>query len=135
MTVADVLALVALLLALLGFAVLAWLVVHTHPGIGWRKAPVDSAATAASQDGRLWALDRVVAGHLTARDPSTALAVQLRDLADRRLTLRHGVHWHTDPARTARLLGADTVALVDARPPRRMTLAQIDAVLRRIEDL
>ena len=135
MTGADVLALGALVLALVGYAVIAWLVVHTRPGIGWRKPPVESAATTASQDGRLWALDRVVAGHLTARDPSTALAVQLRGLADRRLALRHDVHWHTDPARTARLLGADTVALIDARPPRRMTLTQIDAVLRRIEDL
>jgi hypothetical protein len=131
----DVLALGALVLALVGYAVLAWLVLHTRPGTGWRTPPVETAATAASQDGRLWALDRVVAGHLTARDPSTALAVQLRGLADRRLVLRHDVRWDTDPARTARLLGAETVALIDARPPRRMTLAQIDAVLRRIEDL
>lgn len=135
MSTADVLALVALVLALLGYAALAWLVLHTHPGIGWRTPPAETAASTASQDGRLWALDRVVAGHLTARDPSTALAVQLRGLADRRLALRHGVHWHTDPARTAQLLGAETVALIDARPPRRMTLTQIDAVLRRIEDL
>jgi hypothetical protein len=131
----DVLALVALLLALAGYAVLAWRVLHTRPGIGWRSPPVETAATTTSQDGRLRALDRVVSGHLTAREPSTALAVQLRGLADRRLVLRHGVRWDTDPARTARLLGADTVALVDARPPQRMTLSQIDAVLRRIEDL
>ena len=45
------------------------------------------------------------------------------------------VHWDTDRARTVELLGPEVVDLVEARPPRRMSLGQIDAVLRRIEDV
>ena len=100
-----------------------------HPGSRPRAPPPPS------RDGRLWALERVVTGHLTSREPTSALALQLRELADQRLALRHGVHWDTDRDRTVELLGPEVVALVEARPPRRMSLGQIDAVLRRIEDV
>jgi hypothetical protein len=128
------LGLAALVAAVIGLAALGWRLSRPTNAPVWRAAVHDSGSVAA-QDGRLWALERVVSGHLTSREPTSALALQLRGLADRRLALRHGVHWDTDRARTVDLLGTETVDLVEARPPRRMSLQQIDAVLQRIEDV
>ena len=125
---------VALVAAVSGLVALGWRVSRPVPAAAWR-APVTENRSATPRDGRLWALERVVAGHLTSREPTTALALQLRELADRRLALRHGVHWDTDRDRTVELLGSEVVGMVEARPPRRMNLHQIDAVLRRIEDV
>ena len=131
MTALGVLALVA---AASGLLALGWRISRPSASPAWHS-PATDTGSAASRDGRLWALERVVTGHLTSREPSSALALQLRELADRRLALRHGVHWDTDRARTIELLGAEVVEVVETRPPRRMTLSQIDAVLRRIEDV
>ncbi len=129
-----VLGVAALAAAVVGLAALGWRLSRPASTPVWR-APVHQGPSVTAQDGRLWALERVVSGHLTSREPTSALALQLRELADRRLALRHGVRWDTDRARTIDLLGPELVALVEARPPRRMTLRQIDAVLQRIEDV
>jgi hypothetical protein len=125
----------ALAAAVTGLVALGWRVSRPATSPAWHTPAPDRGSAATSRDGRLWALERVVTGHLTSREPSSALALQLRELADRRLALRHGVHWDTDRARTVELLGPEVVDLVEARPPRRMSLDQIDAVLRRIEDV
>jgi hypothetical protein len=125
---------VALAVAVIGLAALGWRLSRPTDTPIWR-APVHEGVSVTAQDGRLWALERVVSGHLTSREPTSALALQLRELADRRLALRHGVRWDTDRARTVDLLGTEVVELVEARPPQRMNLRQIDAVLQRIEDV
>ena len=131
----TILGVIALAAAATGLLALGWRVSRPATSPAWRSPAPDSGGSAASRDGRLWALERVVTGHLTSREPSSALALQLRELADRRLALRHGVHWDADRDRTVELLGPEVVELLETRPPRRMNLSQIDAVLRRIEDV
>lgn len=127
------LALVALATAVAGLGLLGWRATRAGGGVGWRTPHAAVPAVDGAQDRRLRSLERILTGHLEAREPNGLLALQLRGLAERRLALRHGVRLDTEPERAEALLGADVLALLGARPPRRLTLAQIDDVLRRIE--
>jgi hypothetical protein len=129
---ADVIALVLLVPAAVGVGLLCWRAASAGGGVAWGTARPTASADAAP-DHRLRALERIVTGHLEARKPNGLLALQLLRLAERRLALRHGVRLDAEPERAAELLGPDVLELLEARPPRRLSLAQIDDVLRRIE--
>ena len=86
-------------------------------------------------DVRLAFLVRVITQHLVARHPDTRLAEALADLADRRLLQRHGVRRAEDPQRATELLGPDLVRYLAEAPGRRLTTAEIDHHLQRIEAL
>jgi hypothetical protein len=75
---------------------------------------------------------RVVEGHLSAREPDPALWGRLRGLADQTLRARHGVP--LDDPRATGLLGPE-LSHVLAQPPRRMSTAEIDRCVTRIEEL
>jgi hypothetical protein len=98
--------------------------------------PADDPVRPPGEDPRLALLTRVVAQHLDARQPDGTLRRHLMDLADHRLVTRYGVSWRADPERAESLLGPDlTVLARQAQPFPRMTVAQIDVLLSRIEDL
>lgn len=129
----DVLALVALVPAAVGVGLLCWRAARAGGGVAWRSTPQAPTSVDAAVDHRLRALERIVSGHLAAREPNGMLALQLRRLAERRLALRHGVRLDAEPERAAALLGSEVLELLEARPPRRLSPAQIDDVLRGIE--
>ncbi len=89
-------------------------------------------ATPPGQDPRFSLYLRTIESHLTAQTPEPALRDRFADLASRRLAQRHGVHLG-DP-RAAELLGPDLTAVLDG-PPRRLSHAEIDRCVRRIEEL
>ncbi|MGI9156521.1 MAG: hypothetical protein ACR2FG_07775 [Marmoricola sp.] len=131
----QVFALLALASAVVGVVVLVWRALPTGGGFEWPRQPEVADSHDQAPDTRLRTLERIVTGHLEARIPNDLLAVQLRELADRRLGLRHGFRLDAEPERAAALLGPDLLMLLDARPPRRLTLAQVNDTLRRIEAL
>jgi hypothetical protein len=131
----EALALVALVPAVVGIGLLGWRATRPGGGVAWRTSTVPPTSTDAAQDGRLRILERILTGHLEAREPNGMLAAQLRELAERRLALRHGMRLDAEPDRAAALLGPEVLALLETRPPRRLSLAQINDVLRRIEDV
>lgn len=135
MTATAVIGLVAMVPAVAGVGLLGWRATRAGGGVGWRTPRPTPASVDVAPDRRLRSLERIVTGHLEAREPNALLAVQLRALAERRLALRHGVRLDAEPERAAALLGPGVLALLEARPPRRLSLAQIDDVLRRIEEL
>ena len=110
-----------------------WLVVDVlgDLGPGWRVR-TDAPLTEAGHDHRLSAYLRVVEGHLTSSAADAGLRDRLTQLVDRRLARRYGLDRH-DPA-ASDLLGAELVALLDG-PPRRLSAAEIDRHVRRIEEL
>ena len=83
-------------------------------------------------DARFAATVRVVDGHLHAREPDGILRDRLALLADRTLTLRHGIG--LDDPRAADLLGPAVMAVLRG-PVRRLGVPEIDATLTRIEEL
>jgi hypothetical protein len=83
-------------------------------------------------DARFAATVRVVDGHLHAREPDGILRDRLSLLADRTLTLRHGIG--LDDPRAADLLGPAVMAVLRG-PVRRLGVPEIDATLTRIEEL
>jgi hypothetical protein len=87
------------------------------------------------QDARLSFLVRVLAQHQVARHPDARLAECLAELADRRLQQRHGVRREQEPQRAAELLGPDLSRVLTEAPGRRLSTAEIDRHLRRIEEL
>ena len=87
------------------------------------------------EDARLSFLVRVLTQHESAREPDGRLAGCLAELADRRLELRHGVRRDREPERAAALLGPDLSRVLEEPPGRRMSLAEIDRHVRRIEAL
>jgi hypothetical protein len=131
----EVLAVVALVPAVAGVGLLGWRALRAGGDAGWAARHVPAAPADAAPDGRLRTLERIVTGHLEAREPNGMLAEQLRGLAERRLALRHGVRLDAEPERAAALLGPEILAVLEARPPRRLSLAQVDDVLRRIEEV
>jgi len=96
----------------------------------------DVAGTSLSKqsghDARFAATIRLVEGHLASREPDGILRDRLAGLADRTLSLRHGIG--LDDPRARDLLGADSMALLTG-PVRRLNLTEIEATLTRIEDL
>ena len=93
---------------------------------------MDRWATPPGQDPRFSLYLRTIESHLTAQTPEPALRDRLADLASRRLEQRHGVR--RDDPRAAELLGPDLTAVLDG-PPRRLSRAEIDRCVRRIEEL
>ena len=87
------------------------------------------------QDARLSYLVQVLAQHQVARHPDGRLVECLAELADRRLLQRHGVRRQEDPERTAELLGPDLSRVLTEAPGRRLSPAEIDRHLQRIEAL
>ncbi|MCW2794134.1 MAG: hypothetical protein JWO76_3232 [Nocardioides sp.] len=71
--------------------------------------------------------------HVTARAPDAALQDRLTRLADLVLRLRHGVD-HRAPA-GVELLGPEVAALLTGAPGRRLSPAEIDRCVARIEEL
>lgn len=130
----DLASLLAVVLAVLASAALSWRAATARPGQGWRVVPPEPV-TSAAPDSRLRALERILAGHLESREASGTLAGQLERLADRRLMITHGIRIEAAPERAAELLGEEVVTLLRAQPARRMSLRQVELVLRRIEEL
>jgi len=95
---------------------------------------VDATTVSAQSghDARFAATLRVVDGHLHAREPDGILRDRLSALADRTLTLRHGIG--LDDPRAADLLGPAAMAVLRG-PVRRLGIPEIDATLTRIEEL
>ena len=101
----------------------------------WDRA-TDEPIRPPGEDPRLALLGRVVAQHLDARQSSGVLRRHLLDLADHRLMSRYGLSRRADEERAAAVLGPELTALAEQREPfPRMTLDQIDVLLRRIEAL
>ena len=84
------------------------------------------------QDPRFSLYLRTLESHLTAQTPEPTLRDRFAELAERRLAQRHGVR--RDDPRAAELLGPDLTAVLDG-PPRRLSRAEIDRCVRRIEEL
>jgi hypothetical protein len=103
-------------------------------GVDDQSWAVDMArwATPPGQDPRFSLYLRTIESHLTAQSPEPALRDRLAELAGRRLEQRHGVR--RDDPRAAELLGPDLTAVLDG-PPRRLSRAEIDRCVRRIEEL
>ena len=96
---------------------------------------VEDAVRPAGQDARLSFLVRVLSQHQVARHPDGHVAECLTELADRRLQQRHGVRREDEPERAAELLGPDLSRVLAEAPGRRLSPAEIDRHLRRIEEL
>ena len=84
------------------------------------------------QDARTARYVSLLESHVTARTPDGALADRLGALADLVLRQRHGID-RTDAGASA-LLGPDLSAVLDG-PPRRLSRAEIERCVRRIEEL
>ncbi len=95
---------------------------------------VDTIASVSppGQDTRLGMYTRVISGHLDARQLDPSLRDRFADLADRRLRQQHGVGLR-DPGAVA-LLGSEVTAVLTG-PVRRLTRAEIETCVRRIEEL
>ncbi|RYP82486.1 hypothetical protein EKO23_21675 [Nocardioides guangzhouensis] len=89
----------------------------------------------AGEDTRLSFLVRVLTQHESAREPDGRLVECLAELADRRLEQRHGVRRDREPERAGALLGPDLSRVLEEPPGRRMSLAEVDRHVQRIEEL
>ena len=96
---------------------------------------VEHSLRPAGQDARLSYLVQVLTQHQVARHPDGRLVECLAELADRRLLQRHGVRRKEEPERTAELLGPDLSRVLTEAPGRRLSPAEIDRHLQRIEAL
>jgi len=86
----------------------------------------------AGADERLAGYVRLLESHLTADAAGTGLRDRLAALCDERLERRHGLTRSDPEARE--LLGVDLAQDLSG-PPRRLSRAEIDDYVRRIEDL
>jgi hypothetical protein len=98
---------------------------------GWDVVPVKWAPQPGLDHGFASYL-RVLEGHLTVDVPDAVLRDRLAGLARMRLDQRHGLTF-TDP-RADDLLGPELIAVLTG-PPRRLSRAEIDQCVRRIEEL
>jgi hypothetical protein len=117
-------AVVAAVLALVNVATIA-------DGPDWSVDTIASVSPP-GQDTRLGMYTRVISGHLDARQPDPTLRDRIADLADRRLRQQHGLGLR-DPDAVA-LLG-DEVSGILTGSVRRLTRAEIETCVRRIEEL
>jgi len=117
-------AVVTAVLALVNVAMVA-------DGPDWSVETIASGSPP-GQDTRLGMYTRVISGHLDARRLDPALRDRFADLADRRLRQQHGVGLR-DPG-AARLLGDEVTGMLTG-PVRRLTRAEIETCVRRIEEL
>lgn len=119
-------------------AVLLWLFLEVSADAEtarWPK-PREEPIRDPGEDPRLDQLRRVVGQHLDSREVGDAMHRHLTQLADRRLMARHGITRDADPDGAARLLGPELSSVAAAHAPYpRLTTAQIDLLLRRIEEL
>ena len=129
---------VLLALVVAAFSTVLWLYLDASAD---REEPVwnvavDEPVRPPGEDARLALLTRVVAQHHEAREVGDALQRHLMSIADHRLVAHHGVSWRADPERAETLLGPELTNLSrQGAPYPRMTLAQIDVLLQRIESL
>jgi hypothetical protein len=88
------------------------------------------------EDPRLALLTRVVSAHLVSREVDDRLRQHLRAIVEARMVDHHGISRQADPERAARLLGPDLDGfLAGTGGPVRLTPAQIDVLIDRIEEL
>lgn len=88
------------------------------------------------EDARLERLHRMLFAHQTAHHVDGALRDELARLADQKLLALHGVTREADPELARTLLGDELANLLTREPPYpRLTTAQIDQLLKRIESL
>lgn len=121
-----------LLLTALGFAVAVLLLdALADDSPGWRDETV-LPMTVPGNDHRLGAFVRLIESHLTSATPTAALRDRLADLCDERLQRAHSLT-RQDPA-AEDLLGHDLLRDL-AGPVRRLSRAEIDRHLERIENL
>jgi len=120
------------LVVALGLAGL-WLLVDVavDESLRWQPDPI-SLSVQAGRDARFDNYVRVIEGHLTAREPSPLLQERLAALAASVLDQRYGLDLD-DPHATA-LLGPDAMAVLRG-PAHRMSLADVDQCVTRIEEL
>jgi hypothetical protein len=121
-----------LLLVALGVA-LAGLVLDSVPDATplWKVHAV-RPATPPGQDHRTSLYLRILESHVTGRTPDTVLRDRLAALVEQVLRVRHDVSVH-DP-RAAELLGSELHQVL-TEPPRRLSRAEIERCVRRIEEL
>lgn len=95
--------------------------------------PVPSSAPSApGRDRHLAVYERILESNATSDAPDERLRDSLRRLVDLRLEQRRGLT--RDDPMAADLLGPDLLRLLSA-PPRRVSRRELDAHLRRIEEL
>lgn len=107
------------------------------------SVPRRDARPAPGEDTRTAMYRHVIEAHLTSRDADDAVVWQVADLAARRLRQVHGVRYADDPVRATELLGPELAEWVshDRRhrfhegPGRRLTVQELGAAVRRIEEL
>ncbi|MDO9456153.1 hypothetical protein [Nocardioides sp.] len=97
-----------------------WYPVPVHPPVGEGRDQVTQSHL------------RLLENHQTSRRPDAAVRDRLAVLADQVLTVRHGVHAHSERGRE--LLGAELVEVLHG-PVVRLNPRRIDRVLRQIEEL
>jgi hypothetical protein len=101
----------------------------------WRLPDLDPVRPP-GEDPRLGRLHRVVGSHLVSREVDDGLHRQLMAAVDHRLVAHHGVSLRADPERAAGLMGPDLARFAAATDPYpRLTAAQIDVLIDRIEEL
>lgn len=114
-----------------------WLYLDTSASIAparWALVS-DEPIRPRGEDTRLDLFHRVVSQHLDARDATDQLHRYLVQITDRRLVTRHGVSWVADRDRAATLLDPELADFLAARRTQRLSPAQIDRLLSRIEAL
>lgn len=103
----------------------------SDPAPAWDLEPERPAARGGA-DARLGVYVGMIDAHLASRTDDSALRERLRVLADQVLDQRHGVR--RDDPRAAELLGPELTAVLTG-PVRRLSRADIDRCLTRIEEL
>lgn len=101
------------------------------PAPGWRLEEAH-VADYHRRDPRTAANLRILEHHLAVSHPDTGLRDRLSDLAEQVLQVRHGERPET--ARAYRLMGPELTRVVND-PPRKLSRAEIERCVRRIEDL
>jgi hypothetical protein len=128
--------LLALVVAVLAAAL--WLLLDlsgSSEPVRW-PMPAEAPVRAPGEDPRLERLHRMLVQHQAAHDVGEALHRELARLADQRLLLHHGVTREAVPERAVELLGPELSRVLAQRPPYpRLTTAQVDVLLQRIEEL
>jgi hypothetical protein len=119
------------LLVALAVAVSGLLLDSLAEGPVWRAEPMGTGGVTAT-DPHLASYVRILESHLTARTADTALRDRLAALCDERLARRHALT--RDDAAAETLLGSGLLHDLTG-PPRRLRREEIDAYLRRIEEL
>lgn len=106
---------------------------ETEP-VTWVRI-ADDPIRVPGEDPRLSLLMRVISGHLDAKDVGDQLHRHLAAVTDERLLARHGITRSARPDRAATVLGPDLYGFLDGPRTRRLSPAQIDHLLKRIETL